>query len=414
MKKNVLIVAFHFPPMGGSSGGLRSLKFVKYLRDHDWHPTVLTVNPRVYDRLDNSGLPEIPDETKIIRAFALDARKHLSIRSRYPGFLAIPDRWSSWLLGAVPAGLSAIRRYNIDVIFSTYPVASAALVGMTLQRLSGRPWIADFRDPMIEEGYPSDPGVYRAHAWIEKRAIRNARRVVYTTQSTREDQIRRYPDLAGERSLVISNGYDEQDFARIVRHSSDEPVARVRLVHGGIIYPEDRNPEPLFAAVRRLFDEDRIPRDSLVIELRGSKLDSTYQQRLDEKGIADVVKLLPGIPYNEFLQDASRAEGLLILQGKSCDRQIPAKVYEYLRLGKPLLALTSDSGESAALLRSTGGATIVDIDDEIAIASAICEFHAAVIAGTHPGPDAKVVSQYSRAAQAGRLAECLDDLLEAT
>ena len=116
MKKNVLIVAFHFPPMRGSSGGLRSLKFAKYLPENGWQPTILTVNPRVYDRLDESGLREIQNDVKIIRAFGLDAKKHLSMQSRYPRILATPDRWFSRSVGAVPAGLRAIRNHNIDAI----------------------------------------------------------------------------------------------------------------------------------------------------------------------------------------------------------------------------------------------------------------------------------------------------------
>lgn len=410
MKKNVLVVAFHFPPMGGSTGVLRSLKFAKYLPDYGWQPTVLTVHPRVYDRLDESGLRELPADTQIIRAFGLDAKKHLSIRSRYPQFLATPDRWISWSLGAIPAGLRAISKRNIDVIFSTYPIATAVLTGLALQRFSGKPWIADFRDPMTEDGYPADPWIRRAHEWIETRAVRRASRLVFTTESTRQDQERRHPEIGGDRSVVISNGYDEDDFAHLTTSAPRRPGAPVRLVHGGVIYPHDRDPRPFFRALRRMRDASLLAKGALLVELRGSGLDESFEAMVRDLGIADVVRFLPGIPYRESLSDAAAADGLMILQGQSCDRQIPAKSYEYLRLGRPIFGLTSPTGETAALLRRAGGATVADLTDEDEITAKLTQFIGDVRDGAHPLPDRDHVSEYSRSSQAGLLAANLDSL----
>jgi hypothetical protein len=90
------------------------------------------------------------------RAFALDASRQLAVRGRYPAFMARPDRWVSWWLGAVPKGLAMIRKYRPQAIWSTYPIATAHKIACTLQRLTGLPWIADFRDPMAQDGYPED------------------------------------------------------------------------------------------------------------------------------------------------------------------------------------------------------------------------------------------------------------------
>jgi hypothetical protein len=102
---------------------------------------------------------------------------------------------------------------------------------------------------------------------------------------------------------------------------------------------------------------------------------------------------------------------LLILQGPSCDGQIPAKAYEYLRLGKPILALTSEEGDTARLLRETGGSTIVDLLDEDAIYGALPPFLAAVAEGRHLVPERRKVSQYARHNQARELAICLSRLV---
>ena len=186
-----------------SSGLLRSLKFSRNLLNHGWRATVLTVNPHAYERTENTQLSQIPSEVSVIRAFALDTRRHLSIRGRYLGFLALPDRWVSWVLGAVPAGWRAIRHEGIDVIFTTHPIATAILIGWFLHRLTAKPWVVDFRDLMTEEDYPTDPLTRRVYRWIERKAVQHASRLIFTAPSAIEVYLSRYPNLAREKCVFI-------------------------------------------------------------------------------------------------------------------------------------------------------------------------------------------------------------------
>lgn len=118
--KRVLMVAYHFPPLAGSSGIQRTLRFVQQLPDFGWEPIILTAHPRAYERVSDDLLREVPVHLMVYRAFALDTARHLSIARRYPGFLARPDRWMSWRWGAVAAGLRLIRRYQPVALWSTY------------------------------------------------------------------------------------------------------------------------------------------------------------------------------------------------------------------------------------------------------------------------------------------------------
>src|SRR4051812_8923822 len=148
MTKRILLVAYHFPPVQGSSGLQRTLKFAQYLPSFGWQAAVLTAHPRAYEHVTADQVDDIPASTFVRRAFALDTARHLSIRGAYPRALALPDRWVSWWFGAVPAGLALIRRFKPDVIWSTFPIATAHLVGLTLAHLTRLPWVADFRDAM--------------------------------------------------------------------------------------------------------------------------------------------------------------------------------------------------------------------------------------------------------------------------
>src|SRR5262245_39806857 len=123
--KRVLMVAFQFPPFAGSSGVQRTLRFAQHLGAFGWAPLVVSAHPRAYEAISPELLAGVPDEAIVRRTFAFDAARDLSILGRYPGFLARPDRWASWRISAVLAGLQLIRRHRPSAIWSTYPIATA-------------------------------------------------------------------------------------------------------------------------------------------------------------------------------------------------------------------------------------------------------------------------------------------------
>jgi glycosyltransferase involved in cell wall biosynthesis len=308
--------------------------------------------------------------------------------------------------------MGIIRKKRIEVIFSTYPIATALLIGYAVHRLSGKPWVVDFRDSMTEDDYPPDPIQRRAYRWLERMAVGHAARLVFTAPSARRLYLERYPSLNPARAVVIPNGYDEADFCDI-RPEASPPRWRQRfeLLHTGLIYPWERDPRPFFRALARLKQRGEISASTLKVNLRASGNEREYAAMLQNLRIADIVQLLPPLPYREVLAEGAQADGLLLFQAANCNHQIPAKVYEYLRLRKPILALADAAGDTNALLKEVGGATTVDLADEDAIVGALPSFLAAVRRGTHPLPDPARTGHYSREGQTRRLAECLDDIV---
>jgi hypothetical protein len=226
--------------------------------------------------------------------------------------------------------------------------------------------------------------------------------------------LKRYPALSPTDCVVIPNGYDENDFSSIRMEGGPRPFpiqGRLRLVHSGLIYREERDPRAFFRAVRRLKTEGRINAGNLTIDLRASGSEQYYSDLLREFGIDDIVQLLSPLPFREALLDTATADGLLLFQAASCNHQIPAKAYEYLRYEKPILALTSRSGDAATLLTHTGGATIADLADEESIVLALNGFLASVRNGTHPLPDREKVRKFTRRNQTAELARHLNELM---
>jgi len=406
------MVAFHYPPYEGSSGVHRTLKFSRYLPRHGWHPIVLSAHPRGYPTVGSELLKQVPGDVTVKRAFALDSARHLSVCGRYTRATALPDQWVTWWVGAVWSGLRLIRKYRPKVLWSTYPIATAHLIGFSLNRLTGIPWIADFRDSMTEENYPRDKWSRRSYLWIERRVVDHAVRLVFTAPGTREMYLRRYPELRSTRCALIPNGYDEEDFS-CIETSTIKPYLNgrpIRLLHAGLIYADDRDPRAFFGALSELKKNGIIDRNNVIIDLRASGSENYYATLLRQLDIDDIVRLLPAVRHRQALEDCASADALLLFQAASCNHQIPAKAYEYLRLRKPTLALTPVEGDTAKLLMEVGGATIVDLARREEIYNAFPGFLESVKAGTHELPNPELASRYSRKNQASQLADCLREI----
>ncbi len=409
--KNILMVAFHFPPQSGSSGILRTLKFCRYLPDFGWKPTVLTAHPRAYEKTDQGQLAEIPENVTVLRPFALDSKRHLSIRGRHSRLLSLPDPWVWWTIGAVPAAMRHMRQQQTDAIFSTYPIASAQLIGYLLHRLTSKPWIVDLRDSMTEDNYPVNKTVRKTYLWIERKAAKYASLMIFTAPSAQKMYLQRYPSLHPDRTCVIPNGFDRSDFSGISStNSGADKEYPLHLVHNGLIYPEERDPRPFFAALAELKKSGQISSQKLKVELRASGSESSYQAILNAAQIDDIVTLQPQISYRSSLEECMNADGMLLFQARNCDHQIPAKVYEYFAIGKPILALTSESGDTARLLNEVGGTTMADIADQNNIACQLVDFLNKIYSKQHPVPDPQRAEAFSRRNGAKTLAAHLTRL----
>ena len=197
----------------------------------------------------------------------LDAARHLSIKGKYPRLFALPDRWSSWWPMAVWKGMREIRQTRPSLIWSTYPISTAHLIGGALSRLSGLPWVADFRDPMLNRGYPTEPLQRRGWQWLEASVLQHASACVFTTASAAQTYALRYPAHA-DKCHVIENGYDEEAFAQTVPDREGVPADKLLLLHSGLIYPQERDPATFFQAVRSLIDEGVLQAGALCIRFR--------------------------------------------------------------------------------------------------------------------------------------------------
>jgi glycosyltransferase involved in cell wall biosynthesis len=416
MNKRLLLVAYHFPPVQGSTGVTRTLAFARYLREFDWDVTVLTVHPRAYTSERPENLALIPDYVQVERAWALDARRHIALRGRYPLALAIPDRWQSWIAGGLWRARRIVRRWHPHAVLSTYPIASAHCIGYGVHRMFGLPWIADFRDPMAQDGYPPQPLIHRAFQAIEHRVFKRAARVVVTTPGAEQLYAARFPSYPRPAINVISNGFDPGMFPDGPTTARADRGARqpLQVLHSGLLYTDERNPEALFAALAALRGEGHLADGEVEFRFRASGNDEHYARLIGSLGLDRCVQFLPPIPYRDALQEMRGADALLLMQASNCNQQIPAKLYEYLYAQRPILALADPVGDTAALLRDLGAPRIAPLDDRDAIRALLRPFLADLREGRADVVPRARIMPFSRRELTRSLASLLDEVIHET
>jgi glycosyltransferase involved in cell wall biosynthesis len=406
MNKGALLIAFHFPPQSESSGIQRTLSFAKNLDASDWTPMVLSAAPMAYERKNSSQLASLPASLVVSRPLALDSKRHLGLFGRYPEIIALPDRWISWWPFAVLAGLSLIRRHRPAVIWSTFPIATTHLIGLTLHRLTGLPWVADFRDPMLQDKFPKTPRQRKAYQWIEGRAIAACDKAVFTTQGAMESYKNRFPAMH-RKFCVIENGYDEEGFAQPA--GTLPPAAKrdgcATLLHSGVLYTEGRDPSAFFRAIAALKKQGRVSAKNLHVILRAPGDIPYFKNLAAACEVEDIVSIEAPVPYQQALAEMLSVDGLLVFQGSPFNTQIPAKIYEYFRARKPILALLDTAGETAKVLDAAGFRHLAAMTSEDAIAPVLDDFIARIHNNTATIASDELVTASSRTHRAKQLAQ---------
>ncbi len=434
----LLVVAYYFPPSGGA-GVQRVLKWTKHLPAHGVRPTVLTVEAGAYPQLDPTLWADVPAGVAVHRTRSLDpfgAYARLTGRTRAEAVRArtdamavdtggggeaaiervaewvranafVPDARVGWVPFAVARGLRLIRRAAgrgepFDALLTSGPPHSTHLTAWALRRLTGTPWVADFRDPWTDIHYyaelPRSAAARRLDEVLERGVLRAADAAVTVSPSW----ARLLGAKVGRAVEVIPNGFDPEDFG-------EAPAAvgeRFELVHVGSLYAS-RNPEALWQALAALRAEDGIP--NLRVRLVG-RVGEEVIAAAGRHGLEEVVAVEPYVPHAEAVRWMQRATALLLTTEPQRHEagHVTGKLYEYLAAGRPVLALGDPSGDAAALLRETGGGRTFARDDAGGVARWLAEAYqrcerGAALAGASP----EAVAPYARPAQAAALAALL-------
>jgi glycosyltransferase involved in cell wall biosynthesis len=444
-RRKVLVLAYRFPPQGGG-GVQRSLKFVKYLPEQGWLPIVQTVSNPYWPLQDATLLSEIPPFVKVhgTRTFEFERlgrategliapRENASatgagsgprrsgVRQMLKGAAGlvqrhalVPDPQITWVPGAFLKGLSLIRKERPAVIYSSSPPNSCQILGLMLKRATHVPWIADFRDPWTEgirrkQSYERSGVRRRLEHAFERRVIEGADHVIVTTEKTLEQFVAKYPAIPSSKYSVITNGFDAADFT-VTRDGDrllDNSLFNVTLT-GNVETMFDA--EPFFTAIRDLVHEDGGLRAHLRINFVGTKR-GKYDDFIDHHRLETNVRYIGYVPHQTSLRYLAESDVLFLCQipvYESATTKLSGKLFEYLYMRKPILALTLP-GLTTDILSRSGLGVAVDPNDQPGIKKAVRDLYLRWReGGANLHADEAYIATFDRARQTERLAAIFD------
>lgn len=345
----VLLFAYHFPPEN-VVGAARPFRFYKYLSRMGYECHVITA-------ADVSKLPELSAERVADPFIESSARGAGWQVERAVRKLLLPGTiGTQWALHAFRAGKRNMESHpspQRTVLFSTFPPLGAHLAAWRLVQATGTPWIADYRDPLA--GNPATARLGRhtqmAYRKLDESFVRTAAAVIANTDSAQAAMRSRVPRHASKIHLIW-NGFDPEQ--RLYPAPVEPGTVRV-VSHLGELY-EGRNAAPILESIARLIGNARVNADDLRVQLIGPAEDSCLPapQFLAGARSCGWLKIVAEQrPKSEAQQIAQTSHGLLIVQPYSAV-QVPGKLFEYLQIGRPILAYVPRESAIERLLAPSG------------------------------------------------------------
>jgi glycosyltransferase involved in cell wall biosynthesis len=391
------MVAYYFPP-DAAVGGKRIARFCHYLPSHGIQPSILTLDQKSCASLDLSFAKS--DEFQIERArpsstplewykrasqsrngtvsqsetIADSPRKSrlVSLVSRNAiALLTIPDKQWGWYLPAVRVGTNLIRRHKFDAIMSSGPPWTAHAVGHKLSQKFKIPWIADFRDAWVSDHWRDEFPEWRDKVdWhIENRWLKNSALVLTTTERLRESLLATHRKVPESRIITITNGFDGD-----ILPQERQPVGtkdKTVFLHTGELY-RGRRIDTFCSAMNRLLKKGAFglkPPQVVFIGDIDPEIERTARAAAPELFDANMVQFRPPVSWKAVQSELAGADVLLLVQGDH-PTAIPAKFFEYLQNGKPILAI-GQGGALKDIIEDTKSGFVADPRNEDAICHAI-------------------------------------------
>ena len=386
--KKVLIITYYWPPSGGS-GVQRWLKFVKYLPQFGWEPLVFTPENPSFEVRDDTLLKDIPTEADVIhfpiwepyrifgavsRLFGKQpvgqidmvaaGRKSLfqQITGWVRGNIFVPDARVFWVKPSVTFLSDLLKSNGITTIITTGPPHSLHLIGLKLKKRNpSLRWIVDLRDPWSEWDFLDTLSLSRwarrHHQKLEKEVLSKADHVITIAPF----HVARFEALGGRKVELITNGYDEDDFADIHRIKTEKFTIR----HIGMV-DELRDPKPFMQALKALVESSPDFFNNTKIEFIGS-VNTTFREYVSQdKVLSAITVFIKPLPHDVRLRLYGETDVQLLILAHTtlAPGNLPGKFFEYLASGNFIFGVGPENGDAANILKDTHAGIMIERESQ--------------------------------------------------
>jgi glycosyltransferase involved in cell wall biosynthesis len=393
----------------GLSGVQRILKFVKYLPQNNWQPTVITSAETGYFAHDPELLKEVDKSVQIIRVKGNELNAKLSafgtikmpgettrkLINRVNQFFYIPDNKVSWAKKALIEARKLLLNEQFDLIFVTAPPFSAFQLGAKLKKEFKIPLAIDYRDLWYGNQFSKYLTPYHAykHKKLEYRVLKEADKIFVTNRRIKEYQMETYKFLDSNDIVIVPHGYDPTDFeiAPVIKKKNNKMI----LTYTGSFY-EFITPKYLLKAFALLKKEKKEIADNIDLYFVGAQTKEV--RKLTAKyGLEDNVKDFGYLTHIESVAKIKSSDVLWLMvgKGKNDDTISSGKLFEYFGSRKPVLACLPE-GALKSYAKQYGATYLTDPDNIEFIKELLLKLFADYQANSFPVPSEEYIEKFRR------------------
>ena len=377
-QRKLLLISYYFPPCGGAAVQ-RWLRFLPFLVDAGYEVHVLAPKDGDFPFTDESLLSKIPKEVRVHHTAApkigrwwqlfggkeaklphgdLSVDKKTSLLKRVLLWvrlnLIFPDLRVFWLPTAIPKACQLHREHVFDLIISTGPPHSSHLIGLYLKRHFRKlKWIADWRDPWSEIYYlklqKPLPHARFIQRHLQNKVLKNAELNLLISKHL----MRQLPE---GNKMLLRNGYD----LRAVESAKQAAQKRddIFLISYVGQFTMGQDVGLLMDVLQAVMDKEDVR-----IRFIGSNVSAELSEDIQALG-RDRFELLPFMPHQQALEHMAASNVLILLINRYEGHQgmLTTKLFEYLGVGVPILALGPRGGEAEELIQMHQAGAAFDSD----------------------------------------------------
>jgi hypothetical protein len=351
LMKKALILAHYFPPFSGP-GAQHPFWFYRYLPEHGIETHAVT--NAVYADAQSpepdyaaNGITYAP--AKWLRGVArwlYQQELRVQVRLGYwePGFV-----WACQF--AIPAANKLIRQGGFDTLVSVSPTVASHWAALQLKRkFSHLRWVADFQDPFLGNPFHGTKRFGDRARAFEEEVFQRADLLSANTDNVAKMWAGRYPQHQ-EKMVVTWGGYDPEEPVPKGTPAPGSPV----LAHVGMVY-RGRTPVALLQALAAMNAAGGVSQQDLILRFVGTTDLSGVEQEAASLKAAGMLELRGAVPRQEAMDAAASVHYSLLLDITPGYQtlQVPAKLFDQIRLGRPILAVTSQGSPSQRILARSG------------------------------------------------------------
>jgi hypothetical protein len=405
--KNVLIIAFHYPPQ--SNGGVqRPYAFAKYLKKNGYNVFVITADYFKFNNPDHERniyrVKAFDDSLKgksiISKLFILSIR--IIRKALYKlGFIFIDNFYWYWNVKREMGKI--LLQTNPDVIFSTFRPLNCLLLGLYIKIKYNIPLISDFRDGFLFESLEKFNIFQRLSTkFFEKKVVKNSTAIITVSPPITKYFKEKYHF---KNLSTIYNGFDVEDRATIDLSTRKVLSDKFRTIYfGGFGTSRKRDIKPFFLALAKLREDKIFNSTNFELRIYG-RLTAEELYQIEKYKISDILIYQGYIDRMKGLELMETDCDALLFYGDPCSScVVSSKLMEYIFMNKPILGICKGN-EAENIINRTKTGLVTDFTVE-----GIMEGFKKIINYDDFWPDWDEINYFSREKQIKELIQVIEEV----